>query len=72
MNELELPIPRCTYADHSYPAFTRQQMIDYAQAARLAALEEAAKICEMAPDCLQDSTFSGAARAIRTFATSDK
>jgi hypothetical protein len=29
----ELPAPRCTYADHSYPAFTKQQMIDYARAA---------------------------------------
>ena len=29
----ELPAPRCTYADHSYPAFMKQQMIDYARAA---------------------------------------
>lgn len=29
------------------------------------ALEEAAEICETAPDYLQDSSFDGAARAIR-------
>lgn len=35
------------------------------QASRRAALEEAAVICETAPDYLRDSTFDGAARAIR-------
>lgn len=30
-----------------------------------AAIESAAAVCETAPDNLQDSTFSGAARAIR-------
>jgi Lar family restriction alleviation protein len=29
----ELPRPRCTYADHSYPAFTADQMREYARAA---------------------------------------
>lgn len=32
-----LPRPRCTYADHSYPAFNRSQMLDYARAAIAAA-----------------------------------
>lgn len=29
----ELPRPACTYADHSYPAFSKVQMQDYARAA---------------------------------------
>ncbi|QOY96635.1 DUF3850 domain-containing protein [Massilia sp. UMI-21] len=29
----ELPRPACTYADHSYPAFSKAQMQDYARAA---------------------------------------
>lgn len=28
-----LPLPECTYADHSYPAYTANQMRDYARAA---------------------------------------
>lgn len=31
---VELPQPVCTYADHSYPAFTKQQMLDYGAACR--------------------------------------
>ncbi|MGE8629498.1 hypothetical protein [Achromobacter denitrificans] len=40
-----------------------------AEAVRNAALEEAAVIVETAPDYLQDSTFDGAARAIRAIKT---
>jgi hypothetical protein len=25
----ELPMPVCTYADHSYPAYTKAQMLEY-------------------------------------------
>lgn len=46
MSKLELPTPRCTYADHSYPAYSKQQMLDFAEASRRAALEEAIQIIE--------------------------
>lgn len=36
------------------------------------ALEEAAEICETAPDGLQDSSFNGAARAIRALKSTAK
>lgn len=42
MSKLELPTPRCTYADHSCPAYSKQQMLDFAEASRRAALEEVA------------------------------
>ena len=37
----------------------------FAELVAAAEREACAKIVETAPDCLQDSTFSGAARAIR-------
>jgi len=36
---VELPRPLCTYADHSYPAFSKAQMVAYGQACAAAALE---------------------------------
>lgn len=35
-----LPVPRCTFADHSYPAFTASQMYEYAQTVNAALLTE--------------------------------
>jgi hypothetical protein len=46
VSKLELPTPRCTYADHSFPAYSKQQMLDFAEASRRSALEAAAKICD--------------------------
>lgn len=43
----ELPAPVCTYADHSYPAFTRRQMEEYAQTAVAAALAGACEPSKM-------------------------
>ena len=37
-------------------------------AGRAAGMEQAAKVCETAPDLLQNSTFDGAAAAIRALA----
>jgi len=40
---LPLPVPRVTYADHSYPAFSRRQMEEYAadnQAPLIARIDE--------------------------------
>lgn len=37
----ELPKPACTFADHSYPAFTAKQMRAYAEAAILSYLQHA-------------------------------
>lgn len=40
----ELPIPACTFADHSYRAFTERQMRDYARAALEAALSSSSPV----------------------------
>lgn len=39
-----LPMPSCTYADHSYPAFTKAQMHEYATAALQAKDAEIARL----------------------------
>lgn len=39
-----LPMPSCTYADHSYPAFTKTQMREYAIAALQAKDAEIARL----------------------------
>ena len=44
--EAMLPDPQCSYADHSARAYTRAQMIEFAQAAEAAAIERCAKALE--------------------------
>lgn len=51
-NVEQLPVPRCTFADHSYPAYTAQQMADFAKAARDGALSaQAERIEALAAKC---------------------
>lgn len=33
VTEIELPLPTCTYADHSYPAYSKKQVIQILAAA---------------------------------------
>jgi hypothetical protein len=49
----------------TYGFSAKSDDIAFARALVNATLEEAAVVCETAPDWIQDSTFSGAARAIR-------
>ena len=46
---VELPRPLCTYADHSYPAFSKAQMIAYGQACATAALSGSVAVPEWQP-----------------------
>jgi len=54
----ELPIPGISQGfAHYHPSFTHTQMTEYGKACREAALEEAAKVCDVHADGYNDATF---------------